>query len=452
MSIRNTLIRKMLNSVKYPSAINTDWSVHAFAIDQMMMWESIRKECTQHEYMAMLVVANFVERLNHRLIFFKSVIDNVFLYQEVKELFSIWFFKMQRAYWGFLRLAQKWKWRKPRIQIHTDLYMNDITLSHTHTYPLMQMGNIYLFTLSNLANLIKTAICNANHFCHEPLPIKNPYNNVGFSKSDLYNIYFRIRDTYLKVPFFLRRFFECDFNMYQFKMECEKELREYSIKEYVKSANYIDVFADIESMIRKYDVNHYIRISSDIDKQSVMDAFRPYLVTYYLSMYSFDRMQKSYCEMKLARDISRFVYANSLFGKKTGRRIPSTTNPFVPTAKTEYYVNFVRPGNVRLSTEYFMKSHVFNDDVFDRYIAQGDVNTAYMLPILNLRSSDLFSRVDASTNIVEPEPEPEEDDSQMQIDSESDEENTDVIIETEEHLSEVSAYESGEEEEDDYDW
>lgn len=446
----------MLDSGKYPSAITADWSVHAFAIDKMMMWESIRNECTQNEYMTKLVVANFVGRLNHRLIFFKSVIDNVFLYQEVKDMFVMWFFKMQRAYWGFLRLARKWKWRKPRIQIHSDLYMNEISLSHKHTYPLMQMGNIYLFTLSNLANLVKTSICNANHFCNEPLPIKNPYNNVAISKADLYNIYFRVRETYFKVPFFFRRFFECDFNIYRFKMECEKELREHSIQEYVKTADYRDVFADIDAMIRKYDVNRYIKISSGVDMKVVIDAFRPYLATYYLSLYSFDRMQQSYCEMQLSRDILRFVYTNCMFGQKTGRRARSGENPFVSTPKSEYHVNFVRPSHVRLSTEHFMKSHVFNDTVFDRYISQGDVNGAYILPIVApLRSSEFFSTVDSSVDSsinAHQQEGADMDVGESEMQEDSDEENTDVVITAEERLSEVSDYNSEDQEEDDPDW
>jgi hypothetical protein len=240
-------------------------------------------------------------------------------------------------------------------------------------------------------------------------------------------------------------------------MECEKELREQSIKEYAKSADHRDVIADIETMIRKYDPNQYMRISSGVDIKIIVDAFRPFLATYYLSLYSFDRTQQSYCQMKLGRDLSQFIYANLMFGQKTGRKLPSDDNPFIPSRKTEYHLKWIRPRPVRLSTEHFMKSHLFDDGVFDRYVVQGDVNMAYMLPINTIRSSDLFVRRTAVPSESEEDAEMQmdsesEEDTEMQMDSESEEENAIVIVE-EDHLSEVSVYQSEEErEEEDYDW
>lgn len=461
MSIRYTIMRKMLVVDNHTSVAEANlWNIHAFAIHQMMMWETIYKKSTKTEYIAKLVVASFIAKPNHRILFYKSVMENVFLYPEVKELFSEWFIKMQRTYWGFSRLALIWKWRKPRIQIYTDLYMNELEISHKHTYPMMQLGNVYLFALSNLVNLITTAICHANHFCNEPLPIKNPYNNVTISKADLYNIYFRVRDIYIKTPFFFRRFFECNFNVYLFKLECESELREHAIRDYVKSADYKDIYADIEMMIRKYDPNKYMRISYGVDKKTIVDAFRPFLSTYYLSLYSFNRTQQSNCEMKLSRELCKFIYMNYMFGKKTGKKIPSSENPFVPSEKTEYHLKLIHPSRPPLSVEYFMKSHVFDDHVFDRYIIHGDTNVAYIEPVVPmLRTSVLFGHTEVSSNEVvngvasvpqpgeDPESEPDT------IFGESDSEDGDAPVIMEEELSEVSAYESGqEEEEEDYDW
>jgi len=198
-----------------------------------------------------------------------------------------------------------------------------------------------------------------------------------------------------------------------------------------------------------------MRISARFSSKILVDAFRPFLATYYLSLYSFDRMQQSYCQMKLGRELSRFIYANIMFGQKTGRKIPSDDNPFIPTRNTEYHLKWICPTPVLLSTEHFMKSHLFDDDVFDRYIVQGDVNMAYILPIHTIRSSDLFSQRNTVPSESEEDAqmqvdsEPEED-TPMSADSESEEENAMVIVE-EDHLSEVSEYQS-EEEEEDYDW
>jgi hypothetical protein len=443
----------MLETSRAVPAENTSmWNIHAFGNEQMSMWNSISRECSQNEYLAKIVVANFLANTKHRLIFYKNTMDNVFLYDNVKAIFSVWFSQMQSAYWGFTRLAVKWKRRNPKIQIHTDLYMNELEIAHLHTYSLMQLDNVYLFTLSNLVNLITTAITRAVHFRHAPLHVKNPYNNVEFSKSDLYNIYFRVLATYIKVPFFFRRFFECDFNIYRFKVECEVELREKAIREYVKTADYLDVFADVQSMMYKYDTNRYIRITNGFEKKLVVDAFRPFLATYYLSMYSFDTTQQNYCKLKLERDIPQFAYTNYLFGQRTGDKLRSPENPFVPTRYEKYHTKWEIPKPARLSVDHFMKSHIFDDRVFDRYVEQGDVNLAYTLPIY-------FN--------PEPEPQPpemvqqepatqypqEEDDSETEPLPESDGEEEEVAGQgnAEERLSEVSDY-NEEGEGDDYDW
>jgi hypothetical protein len=382
--------------------------------------------------------------------------DNVFLYEGVKDLFSIWFAKMQRTYWGFTRLALKWKQRIPKIQIHTDLYMNELEIAHLHTYSLVQLDNVYLFTLSNLVNLITTAITHSVHFRHAPLHVKNPYNNVEFSKSDLYNIYFRVLATYIKVPFFFRRFFECDFNIYRFKVECEVELREKAIREYVKSADYLDVFADVQTMMYKYDTNRYIRITNGFEKKLVVDAFRPFLATYYLSLYSFDSTQQTYCKMKLEREIPQFAYTNYLFGQRTGDKMQSPENPFVTTRYEKYHTKWETLKPARLSVDHFMQSHIYDDRVFDRYLEQGDVNLAYTLPIY-------FNAVSSPVEMVQQEtatqtPQEEESDTESYVplpESDGEEEGqgqgNEVAANAEEGLSEVSDY-NEEEEEDDYDW
>lgn len=460
-----------------PRQETTIWNVSSFAGQQMEMWNIISRECSQNEYLAKIVVANFLANTKHRLVFYKNVIDNVFLYEGVKDIFAAWFARMQRTYWGFTRLAILWKRRIPKIQIYTDLYMNELDIGHLHTYSLMQRGNVYLFTLSNLVNLITTAITNSVHFRHAPLHVKNPYNNIEFSKSDLYNIYFRVLDTYIKVPFFLRRFFECDFNIYRFKMECEVELREKAIREYANTVDYREVFGDVEAMIRKYDTNRYIRISNGFDRKLVVKAFRPFLATYYLSLFSFDATQQTYCKLQLEREIPQFTYTNYLFGQRTGDNVRSSESPFVYTPYEEYHTKWEMPKRPRLAVEHFMRSHIFKDIVFDRYAEQGDVNSAYSLPICysadfymdNPQESETPERVEeqhplAQAIVDDDDDDDDNDDNESVVPfPESDDEEEDGVAATaateaavieEERLSEVSEYEDEEEEEEeeDYDW
>ena len=50
-----------------------------------------------------------------------------------------------------------------------------------------------LINPNDLIKIINTSLTNTSSFFIEPLPIKNPYNNIPFNKSVLYNIYFFIK-------------------------------------------------------------------------------------------------------------------------------------------------------------------------------------------------------------------------------------------------------------------
>jgi hypothetical protein len=401
--------------------------------------------------------------------------DNPFVLPPVREIFIQWFAKMQRIYWAFSSIAKKWRWRRPKIQIHTDLYMNTLDQIHPHTFHLMQLNNVYLFTLSNLTNIILNAITHSDHFYHNPLPIKNPYNNVGLSKPDLYNIYFRIRSVYIKVPMFIQRFFECEFNIYRFKLECESELREHAITEYIKSADPIELYGDIETMITEYDKNKYLRISPRFPYNLVVQAFKPFLHTYYVSLYSFDKSHRDYAKVKLHTELTRFIYANTMFGQNTGKFMRSQTNPFVETDTIEYHRKWVHPKVVPSGTKNYMNNHSFNDEVFERYIVHGDVDMVYMhTSVEPTTSAQLFTMPGIRETIREPitretitrapetitrttEEDSEEESSQQDDDADDEDtvadHNITVIAaeEEEDTLSEVSDY-LEEAEEEDYDW
>jgi len=451
MCIRSTLIQKLIDFDRYKMGVVSNTDFQSFlSMNTTTLWESVRKLCSPDEYAATLIASSLFSSTKNRLRFYRSVVENPFVAQEAKTKFIHWFTQMQRTYWSFSRLAQKWRWRKPRIQIYTDLYMNTLELSHPHTYPLMQMNNVYLFTLSNLTNIILTAITHADHFCHSPLPIKNPYNNLMFSKSDLYNIYFRIKRVYIKVPVFLQRFFECEFNVYQFKIECETKLREHAIREYVKSAEAIDLYGDIDMMIREVDKNRYLRISPRFPLRLVVQAFRPMLPMYYLSLYSFDKTQRDYCAIRLDRELRRFIYENPKFGQKTGRFVTSHTNPFVETEVVEYYNKWSQPSTVPANVKHYMKNHVFQDTVYEQYMVQGDVDFAYLgLCPPPMTASQLFGHTPPPPSLEESEE--EEDEASAQADDEDEEDSVPEQPQISEEIEEDPFSEEDQEEED-YDW
>ena len=168
--------------------------------------------------------------------------------------------KSQRTYFGFARLARRFRMKTSKVQIDTDLYMNELSPKNRKTFVLLDNRNLYYFSISDLTHIIHDALTYSYLFDSVPLTVKNPYNNTPFSLSALYNIYFRMSETLYVVPKFIRLFFESDFNIYRFKRDNEPELREHIVREYVSKMDSSRFTSEIKQMLRQYDVNRQICI------------------------------------------------------------------------------------------------------------------------------------------------------------------------------------------------
>ena len=101
-----------------------------------------------------------------------------------------------------------------------------------------------------MIQIIDTSLTNAFMFFSEPMPIKNPYNNLPFNKSTLYNIYFFIKFNTRLYPELLIKFYNCSFNLTEFKHANEYLLREYSIRNFVYKSSQDDIVDEINDINR----------------------------------------------------------------------------------------------------------------------------------------------------------------------------------------------------------
>ena len=51
-----------------------------------------------------------------------------------------------------------------------------------------------------LKKIVQKSLSNSDEMYSDPLPIKNPYNNLPFSKSNLYTLYFFIKKSDYVMP------------------------------------------------------------------------------------------------------------------------------------------------------------------------------------------------------------------------------------------------------------
>ena len=124
----------------------------------------------------------------------KNYINNAFMRKMDKEkTFLSLFSKINRIYNALNKFTYMYKYKKSKLIVDTDLCLNKIESGSPHIIEIFQENKRYLFRLQELLSIINTALTNAPGFFCEPLMIKNPYNNIPFNKSTLYNIYFSIK-------------------------------------------------------------------------------------------------------------------------------------------------------------------------------------------------------------------------------------------------------------------
>ena len=195
--------------------------------------------------------------IKNKYIFLNDVLNNIFYKDEIKELFFSYFSKIQKSYFGFIRFIRLYKFKKAKIQINTDLYMNDLDEKKSNVFSLLQNGHKYLFSATDLVNIMNNSLSNTTSmFFIEPLVPKNPYNNMIFDVSSLYNIYFFMKKQNFTMPFLFQQYFSENFILDEFRNNNECFIRDFSIKRYIYSSSPSILYNAIIMMIKELKISN----------------------------------------------------------------------------------------------------------------------------------------------------------------------------------------------------
>lgn len=246
---------------------------------------------------------------------YKFLKKNIHTFMEIvnddfMDLFSI----VQKHYRAFARFSNIWKHKRYVVQIDHDLYMTPLIRTSRSVFSLLQNGKIYLFTGCNLANIICSALSNAPNFFVEPLVIKNPYNNIPLSKSNLYNIYFFIKQSPIIMPILFHNYFIVDFDLRKFRDENENVIKNIAFNSYVRNASATSLYNSAIQMLKKYQKK--ILIHKDFSKETAIQILRPYLLLYYIVEYSSEEYRKQDAVDELKYKLNRLYNYNPFFGRK----------------------------------------------------------------------------------------------------------------------------------------
>lgn len=253
--------------------------------------------------------------------YFLNEINNIFLTEEQKEDFINIFCKIQKTYFALARFAYIYKYKKANIVVDFDLCLNPIDINNKNSICLFQAKNKYYFRINDLINIIDNALSNSPNFFSDPLITKNPYNNMPFNKSTLYNIYFNIISKTSIVPELIHKFFLSNFDLDNFEKEYEYLIREHSIKKYVKNTDFNILYSSVLVMIDTYNNTYYndeniIFIDDNFPKKQLVEIMKPYLLIYFTHKYSLINTKKMNSKILLYDKLKQFHLFNPSFGRK----------------------------------------------------------------------------------------------------------------------------------------
>ena len=302
-----------------------------------------------------------------KLHFFESTIKNIFMNDTGRELFINRFGIIQKLYFAFSKLAYIYKLKKSKTIVDYDLQMTPLNIKNKSTICIYQNNCKYLFNVNELIQIINKALSNNYGFFSEPITIKNPYNNIPLNKSNLYNIYFHLREKLFVVPELFHKFFISNFDIVVYKDEYDYLIREHSINNYTKYTFIDTLHEDALTMLNDYNhvigKNKRIIIDPDFSKKKLVDIMRPYLKLYYISKLSLIDNKRKTAKITLHKKLVQFNKFNYLFGRKY-ITIQSTSNINTLFNKCRKQVcNFNDKSMCFYNKERdFMTSHIYDEE------------------------------------------------------------------------------------------
>jgi len=289
-----------------------------------------------HNYFLLLIELGDNLSPSTKFSFFSKGLQCFFITGENEPVFIHLFFQIQKTYYILNRFIRRIKYNKAIVNVHTDFYLNPLDLQSKHVFCFFDGKVKYLFHVNDLRKIIIKALTHSDYLYECPMPIKNPYTNLPFSKSALYSIYFFMRfRCNVECPLFFL-FFKCNFNMSDLLYYYDHELREKIIDNYVEQTNkelimnMIDFYNKDVRVVKKH-----IKIHADFPENTLVSIFKPYFKLFIQSKYSLIRNVRNRSYHQFFSKMEDFQDFNPRFGEKT-YKIVSVHNSTIPFSNKIY--------------------------------------------------------------------------------------------------------------------
>ena len=265
------------------------------------------------------------------------------------------FSNIQKIYFALVRFSYRCKIKIAKHVNDHDLLFNDY--NSNDCFKLIQHDKIYTFSKTDIYNLFNNSIFNHDLlFFSSPKQLKNPYTQEKISKTELYNMYFFLKDNILlKNTYIIDTFFKFNFNLSSFTNNNDSILTSINIQKFIKNQPLNTLYFHIRKMIKfiNTDIFHrdkkYISFDNRFPKKLYCNVFKPYLYYYLNYIHNSDNTVRHKCNIQLHKKIKRFYNNTPRFGRvinicqKTGIFNKTNNMKFKTTRKYvhKYFTDYI---------------------------------------------------------------------------------------------------------------
>ena len=258
--------------------------------------------------------------------------NNIFTKQEIKDKCLEIFSKAQFHFNNFKKLIKQYKYKKiPLINDLDFLSLSKIDIDY-NICTIVDKEVKYCFKITDLIKIINNSLLSKiDYFYPDAKEIKNPYNNLPFDNSTLYNIYFNIKSSNIIMPVLFHLYMLEGFDLKNFQNNHETLLRDMLIKSYINSMGDNKFIMQMKKMFndaRTIGITNKKRfklIHPSIKGAELIKIFKPFVKTYLNVVYTLNVSKKVTLKNELYKKITAFFVENPKFG----RRFQSKHNLFV---------------------------------------------------------------------------------------------------------------------------
>ena len=187
------------------------------------------------------------------------LMGNNFLNNNSKDIFLSKFSRFQRTINAFKKLAKMWRIKRKYVVYQNTTDFKGVELSEYRkelVIELIENNTVYSFLIHDLLKIWCVALRQRIHAFENPLKFKNPYTNMPFSITNLYNIYYRAFFNLIKRHPLVDMHFNSKFSLQLLLRTYGSQMREWAIYDYANTDD-ISLYYELIGIQEEY--GHILR-------------------------------------------------------------------------------------------------------------------------------------------------------------------------------------------------